>query len=342
MMRVMIVTNSLTGGGAERSMNLVCNELTKRGWAISLVPINSSPADQVTPICEVFPLERPWRGSFVHTIYAMQKFNKIIRLWKPDAIVLNCDLPELFGATQIRNHNLVLLEHASNPWASRASLGKIVRRILTLRKVNLVAVSSHLTIWPSGRKPSAVLQNPVTSRAQMKHYALDPVIKRLVFIGRLSAEKRPDIPLEVCRQTGVELVVIGDGLMRAELEKIALRQSIRVSFRGRIDNPWSEIRPGDLLIVPSAFEGDGLVVIEGLQQGIPMLLSDTPDFRRFGFPDRNYGKDVGDFTSKLNTFRDDLPSLLIPHEIANRILSSRTIEAIGDSWEGFLRQFRLR
>ena len=36
----MVVTNSLAGGGAERSMNLLVNELASRGMALSLVPIN--------------------------------------------------------------------------------------------------------------------------------------------------------------------------------------------------------------------------------------------------------------------------------------------------------------
>ena len=92
MWRVMIVTNSLSGGGAERSMNLLANELTKRGWPVSLVPINSGKPDQVVPVCSVFPLNRIWNGSFLNTVVAFWNFNKVVNSWKPDIIVLNCDL----------------------------------------------------------------------------------------------------------------------------------------------------------------------------------------------------------------------------------------------------------
>ncbi len=52
MKKVFIVTNSLSGGGAERAMNLVCAELSeslKNEIEITLVPINNGPKDLVEP-----------------------------------------------------------------------------------------------------------------------------------------------------------------------------------------------------------------------------------------------------------------------------------------------------
>ena len=244
MKRVMIVTNSLSGGGAERSMNLLSNELTKRDWPVSLVPINSGKPDQVVPVCEVFPLDRKWNGSFMNTIVALWKFNKVVSSWQPDVIILNCDLPELFGALLFGKHNLVALEHASQPWGQRKLLGKVVRRILKLRKTTWAAVSTHLTIWPSKDKPNAVLQNSVLLPNEYKTGVIDSEIKRLVFIGRLSHEKRPDLALEIAKLTNLELIIIGDGLMKEELEKKALRESIKALFLGWAKNPWSEIQSG--------------------------------------------------------------------------------------------------
>ena len=47
MKRIMIVTNSLSGGGAERSMNIVSNEMHMRKWPTILVALNSGPRDLV-------------------------------------------------------------------------------------------------------------------------------------------------------------------------------------------------------------------------------------------------------------------------------------------------------
>jgi glycosyltransferase involved in cell wall biosynthesis len=338
MWRVMIVTNSLSGGGAERSMNLLANELTKRGWPVSLVPINSGKPDQVVPVCSVFPLNRIWNGSFLNTVVAFWNFNKIVNSWKPDIIVLNCDLPELFGALLFGTHKLVAVEHSSRPWGRRKLLGRIVRRILKLRKTHWAAVSTHLNIWPSGDKPNAVLQNSILLPRESDSRFADSVIKRLIFIGRLSREKGPDLALEIAKLTKLKLVIIGDGLMRQELEKRAQQDSTQAFFLGWLEAPWVEIQPGDLLIVTSSFEGDGLIVIEGLAHGIPMLLSDISDLRRFNFPERNYGKDLNDFVALCENFRHKLHDLRVPEEISTGILEARSIETISTEWENFLKK----
>lgn len=338
----MVVTNSLSGGGAERSMNLVCNELTRRKWTVSLVPINSSPPDKVIPNCEIFQLGREWQGGIIKTILAIRAFNCTVKFWKPDVIVLNCDLPELFGAMLIGKHNLVVLEHASNPWGQRVLLGKIVRKILEVRKTNWAAVSSHLTIWPGKKKPIVCLYNPLISMSSRNLQNQCQPLNRLAFIGRLSSEKRPIDAIQIAKQSKQKLVIIGEGLLRAELERKVQHESLNVDFLGRLDEPWAEIRVGDLLIIPSAFEGDGLVVIEALQLGLPILVSDINDFRRFGFSEINYCKGVDDFVGKIEVFANDLSLLVVSSEISESILKSRSIEIVGDTWEAFLNEISYR
>ena len=332
----MLVTNSLSGGGAERSMNLLSRELTQRGWHVSLIPINAGRMDQVIPTCEVFPLNRKWNAGFKSTALALKNMNQIVRLWRPDILVLNCDLPELFGACLLGKYNLVAIEHSSNPWSHRPILGKIVRKILTLRKVTWVAVSNHLYIWPSRNLPVKVLQNPVTPAEKIRTQGLKSSINRLVYIGRLSSEKRPKIALDLASSESMRIVMIGDGILRDQLEHQARSELIDAIFLGHVDNPWLEIQTGDLLIVPSAFEGDGLVVLEGLQQNVPMLLADIPDLRRFGLPEKNYCANLCDFTSRIKDFAENLDSLEIPASEVEKLLLERNLRVIGTAWETFL------
>jgi glycosyltransferase involved in cell wall biosynthesis len=252
MRRVMIVTNSLTGGGAERSMNLVGNELTKIGWQVALIPINSGDPDLVTPTCEIFPLNRQWRGSFIGTIRAVMNFNRIVGSWKPDIVVLNCDLPELFGALLLRKKRLVVVEHSSLAWATRPLFGKVIRKILRMRQAVWIAVSSKLNIWPKRDSPSDVIQNPLmpflkaTARPLVGSH-----IKRLVFVGRLSSEKQPEQIIEIGKRTDLPVEIIGDGILKNSLYEMANVAGLPVTFHGRLCDPWSLITSGDLLIVPS-------------------------------------------------------------------------------------------
>lgn len=336
----MIVTNSLTGGGAERSMNLACNELTKRGWPTSLIPINSGPTDQVIPECEVFPLGRQWRGSLIDTIIAMRRFHRTVKTWSPDVIVLNCDLPELFGATLFSRHCLVVVEHVDRPWKTRIMFGRVIRRLLQLRHSKWVAVSSHFPIWPDSLTPDAVLPNSILMSCPTVSATTELIrtenVKRLIFIGRLTPQKRPDWLINIGEKTNLLVEIIGEGSMQKAMQKAAITRDLNINFRGRIRDPWGAIEDGDLLIVPSEYEGDGLVVIEGMQRGLPMLIADIPDFRRFGLPEVNYCKSVEDFIFSINRFKANITTLLVPKDISTQIITARSPEAVGDKWEEFL------
>lgn len=345
MKRIMIVTNSLTGGGAERSMNLVANELTTRGIPVALVPINAGPSDQVIPRCEVFPLQRQWRGSLRSTISSIWNFNRVVKSWKPDVIVLNCDLPELFGVFLFSSQKIVAVEHINHPWITRKRFGRFVRKALEIRKTTWVAVSEHLAIWPNQRTPSGVLLNPIVAEAQLingNSSYLDGFheLKRLVFIGRLTEQKRPDWVLEIASQTQLPAEFMGEGTMMKRLIEMATFNNLDVKFLGQVIDPWSTVKEGDLLVVPSKYEGDGLVVIEALHNRVPMLLASIPDFRRFGFPEANYCFGIADFVQKIGSYSKNLNDLLIPKELSKSLLNSRSIHKVGDSWEEFLASIR--
>lgn len=340
MKRIMIVTNALIGGGAERSMNLLANELKRRGKSVSLVPINSGFENQVFPKCEVFPLGRKWRGGPLETIQSMWKFNSLVRKWKPDLVILNCDLPELHGALLLSSQRFIVVEHANFPWISRQILGKVVRKVLNARKTIWVAVSDHLKIWPTNELPSRILLNPIfdtsmsaLSRSRQLHSTRK--LKRLVFIGRLAPEKRPDWVLEIAMQTKLPIKFIGAGLMHENLEAKAKKGELAVTFAGQVIDPWALVKDGDLLLVPSKYEGDGLVVLEGLFNDVPMLIADIPDFRRFGFPELNYCDSIADFVKTIEFVRLDLSQLSIPTALSEHILFPRSIQSVGDSWTNF-------
>jgi glycosyltransferase involved in cell wall biosynthesis len=332
----MIVTNSLSGGGAERSMNLVSNELFSRGWKVALVPINIGPSDQVVPLCEVFPLSREWQGGAAHTLSSLLRLNKIVRSWKPDLVIIGCDLPEFFGSLLFGNWSLIAVAHTNHPWIGREKFGKIIRSVLAIRGVTWVAVSSHISIWPKNEKPRTVLVNSIIQPHLSFQEFSGGKLKRLVFVGRLSPEKRPSIALDVAAQSLRPIVLIGDGELREALVHQANQIAINCEFVGQVLDPWSKTLSGDLLIVPSAHEGDGLVVLEALQNAIPILLADIPDFRRFGFPERNYCKGIPEYLSAIEEYEDHLGGLLIPEEISRPLLDTRSISNVGDAWERFL------
>jgi glycosyltransferase involved in cell wall biosynthesis len=96
-------------------------------------------------------------------------------------------------------------------------------------------------------------------------------------VGRLVSQKGVDLLLEAWRrlgQTGLKLVLVGDGPLRARLERLRIPG---VHFTGHL--PAAEVRSrmlaGRALVFPSrSYEGQPLVILEALAAGLPVLASD--------------------------------------------------------------------
>lgn len=330
-LRPLFVTNSLSGGGAERSTNIVVNALLENGVEVGLVTINDGPNDLVAPKCTVFELKRTIKGSFVSVFLAYINLRRVIKLWKPDFVIVNCDLPELLGSISFGKFNLIVLEHSSTPWANRVLFGRIVRRILKLRGVHWAAVSSHLSIWDVKLKPDYVIQNPILDPVDV-HKKYSGQISRLVFIGRLSVEKQTSWIISLGKLTSLPVLIIGDGILRRDLETQAKVTSVPTEFLGFIEDPWKNIKNGDLLIVPSAFEGDGLVPIEAFKRNVPILLNDINDFRRFALPDLNYCRGIQGFADRILQFGFNSEKFIVPNSCVERNMANRSPSDAASRW----------
>jgi glycosyltransferase involved in cell wall biosynthesis len=339
MSSIAIVTNSFSGGGAERSMNILANEFQSAGYETSLIAINFGPEDIVPRKCKTYCLGRNWKAGFSETLKSRTKFKQILNDLQPDSLIINCELPELLIALTSTKSKIIVVEHASDPWRGRKILGLVVRAILIAKRVKWVAVSSDLKFWPGLSKFNSVIKNPVVKEYLFPPSAIPKSIKspKLVFIGRLSEEKQPGMFLDICRETKIPGVIFGDGPLRNEIEDRVKTEKLDVDLRGFTTYPWAEISDEDLVIVTSKNEGDGLVVAEAVMLGNPILLLDTPDLRRYELSDKNYFRGTSESIKKLP---QDTPwnfSNLHPTLIEKtRLINSRKLEQIVIAWNNLL------
>lgn len=345
-MRILIVSNSLSGGGAERAMNLLANLFTVKGYEVSTLCINQSDEDLVHNKSHLIQLSRNWNDGVIPTLKGFIQFLGFVKKWSPHVVILNCDLPELYGAFAFRARNLICVEHVNQPWINRRKVGFVIRKVLQMRKVTWVAVSDHLTIWPFQVKPAAVIENLVGENVDFESVqslgrgATKKIpLKRIVFIGRFDPQKQPIKVLQIASTLNVPAVFVGQGKLLAEMEKISNELEVDSQFMGFRRNPWDQIRKGDLLIVPSLFEGDGLVVVEAIMRGVPLLISDIPEFRRFRLPDRNYCSDIQEFCEAIGIYQQDIVSLKVASNKRAELRAMRDPERIYNLWHNLLKRF---
>ena len=333
--RVMFVTNSLSGGGAERATNILVNALIDSENQVSLVAINHGPRDLIEPKCELFELNRRWQGGFLTVLQAYLGLQKAVWKWKPDYLVLNCDIPEFLGSLTIGKHKLIAVEHATFPWINRIQLGRLTRKVLAARNTKWVTVSDHLTIWGTRSEPDISICNAVILPNIIRNPS-NGKIKRLNYVGRLSQEKQPLWALEIAKQTELPIRIFGEGRLKPELQEYAVNYKIEIDFAGFVANPWTFFNEGDLLIVPSSFEGDGLVLVEALGNQIPLIANDIPDLRRFKLEDINYAATIEGFSKFIVENSEMIEKFLPDKSKANQILQERDPAKVSKKWISYL------
>lgn len=109
---------------------------------------------------------------------------------------------------------------------------------------------------------------------------------KLLFVGRLEAEKNPGVAIELFAKSAPPescLIFVGSGSLRETLQKETRLLGVfeRVFFEGECDSaPYYKI--ADLVLVTSEYEGYGMVIVEALAAGTPVLSTDVGIVREAG------------------------------------------------------------
>lgn len=104
----------------------------------------------------------------------------------------------------------------------------------------------------------------------------------VLFLGRMTTQKNPTMFLDVAKivvtaEPNVQFVMAGDGGMLTELIEYACGISLNdhVIFTGKVGKKEAEhlYREADCFVMPSVSEPFGLVALEAIAQGTPVILS---------------------------------------------------------------------
>lgn len=163
------------------------------------------------------------------------------------------------------------------------------RRMIMKYATTFWACSKAAGKWLYGSQPFMVIHNAI----DLPKYAFRPVCRRklrnrlglddevvLGFVGRLDYQKNPEFLLQLLSDSirrGMNLAVIcvGDGSESKKLKQIAKNSGIadRIKFVGNQRNIEDWYNAFDYFILPSRFEGLGIVAVEAQANGLTCLIS---------------------------------------------------------------------
>lgn len=179
--------------------------------------------------------------------------------------------------------------HHNAPWIGKVCLKTIIYRIASVkfRKILFVskATKNEYIFLRAIKRKSIVVGNPVDVeriRRLSKDKNKDAVSYDILFVGRFEEAKDPlkfvDIVLETKKKLPyIRAAMIGDGELENDIkDKInILSLTNTIDLPGFIQNPYPYMKDAKVVCIPSKWEGYGLVAVESIALGTPVVASDV-------------------------------------------------------------------
>ena len=291
-MKILHVVSADLWGGAEAQVNTLCAASRRLGLDVSAVLLNrNSELSRRLRVHGINPLELD--ESEMGSLALMRAILRQARIVKPDVIhthrfkenILGGLIARLCGSASIRT-----LHGAPEPELMRATLRR--RAIDSVDSFaarhlqsHVIAVSSELAAKVAPHYPGANIQvipngvDVAALRAESQRHVLPVQTLRLGFLGRLVPVKRVDLLLAAFAELRglvarpVELVIVGEGPERANLEKVSAQLGLgdSVRFAGFQADSAAWMSSMDVVVLTSDHEGLPMVVLEALALGIPLV-----------------------------------------------------------------------
>ncbi len=149
------------------------------------------------------------------------------------------------------------------------------------------------------QKPVDILPTPIDIakfKPRTRPLLDDPNRVRLIYVGRVAKEKNLDFLLRVfaraaAQDARLEMLLVGDGPSLKDLKKLASELQIeqKITFTGMVpyDRVVDELRTADLFIFSSTSETQGLVVLEAMAAGLPLVMVESSALLYFVNPDQD-------------------------------------------------------
>ena len=278
-MKVLHVLNTGKYSGAENVVITLIHAMERE--------IESAYASPDGPIKNILENEKIKFFPILTPATNAKELKKIIHQYKPDIIHTHDYNAGIMACLTGTNIPIVNHLHNNTPWlkvicpkslAYFASCTKY-QKILTVSD----SVMDEFVFGSLLKGKSKVVGNPI-NLSQVLKKADQPGILHdssdIVFLGRLSLQKRPLFFLEIVADIvndipQLRVAMVGTGELRQEVEtKIKeLNLENHVRLYGFQKNPYGLLKEARVMCMPSAWEGFGLAAVESLIFGKPVVAS---------------------------------------------------------------------
>lgn len=295
-MKILYVSTGLGVGGAERVVVDLADQAYERGWQVQIAYLTGPLV--VRPRNDEIAITALGMNGYAGLFSGPRNLRRLIARFRPDVVhshMIHANILARLERLLIRIPRLICSAHNSNEggrlrmWAYRITnpLGDV------FTNVSREAASA---LEAAGAAPRGFIV-PVLNGIDVQKFR--PLARQsnstvtAIAVGRLEVAK--DYPnllhaIRILREAGqrVAVKIVGNGTLAPTLKRLAeeLGISDQVEWLGiRRDVP-DLLNQSDLFVLPSAWEGFGLVVAEAMACGLPVVATDCGGVREVVGGDR--------------------------------------------------------
>lgn len=306
--RIIHLITTIERGGAEKQLLVLAQEQTKLGLEVEIIYLKGAPE-----LKKDFEIARCKVNSFISNrnfIFQVLLLSKHMRKF-PTPVHAHLPKSELIASLACQKKSFVVTRHNfENFWTSApSSISKLMSKFVCSRAAKVISISNAVKrfILETGEVSKNctidVVHYGSDLNSELKSIGLLELSSRISrsngtfkigSIGRLVDQK--DFPTLILAFKELlidhpesELYIVGNGNRKRELENLVKKLEIyeKVFFLGRSQYIKEFLSLIDLFVLPSRYEGFGLVLLEAMSAKKPILASNNssiPEVLGLEFP----------------------------------------------------------
>jgi glycosyltransferase involved in cell wall biosynthesis len=291
---------SLRGGGAERVMLVLAKAFADKGVRVDLL-LGKAEGPLLAQVPERI---RVTDFNKRHVVRCVPALTAYLRREKPGSLLSamgHVNFAALVAKRLACSTTRVAISVHNSP--SKVKGGHVTKRQLlvwAMRKLHVHADAVIAVSQGAAHDYAEVMRLPKRSVRVIYNPAIDPDVfskanhradhawfedgKSAIALaaGRLTRQK--DYPTlikafaKVHEATGARLIILGEGEEKEGLQRLILTLGLSnvISLPGFLPNPYPFMRSADVFVLSSAWEGFGLVLVEAMALGTPVVSVDCP------------------------------------------------------------------
>ncbi|WP_295625085.1 glycosyltransferase family 4 protein [uncultured Nitrosomonas sp.] len=291
-MNIVILTNSMSSGGAERVTANLANEWAKCGWQVTVITLAPKSMDFYELSSDISRIALDLSGesssilkAILSNLHRVIAIRRELRRLSPDivlAVMTTSSVLAILAGIRL-GIPVIATEHNYPPMKPANLFWDRIRKWTYPYAARVVMLTSEGLDWLNNKIPRArgvVIPNPSSYPLAISEPFLAPAAwiaserRLLLAVGRLDEQKGFDYLLMafselVAAHQDWDLVVLGEGLLREALELQMQTHALetRVHLPGRVGNVSDWYQRADLYVMSSRYEGFPMTLVEVMAHG---------------------------------------------------------------------------